>query len=92
MYQALDVLNKLNEADTTAMRILMRFQIACNADLSKLPNVQVRPHVYYERYKVGPLGVLNALFGDDETRTYIAYDFEASKFVSYTPGVDRKAS
>ena len=60
---AVVVLNRILEADRTAVSELVRTRIRCNEKLADDPTVQVGK--FSDVYQVGLLGVVNGLFGVD---------------------------
>ena len=63
--EALRVLNELVKIDPEAMKELVELRVECNETMANFYGVQVLADG--EKYKVGLLGVLNALFGESET-------------------------
>jgi len=63
---ALVVLNSAVIADSKAMHSLIEHRVDCNEILANHPTIQVG-RCQPERYHVGLLGILNGLFGIDET-------------------------
>jgi len=72
----LDVLNRAVEADSDAIRNLVEQRVQCNKTLADDPTIQVgnyhkagvmlNKHVF-GNFSIGLLGILNGLFGVDET-------------------------
>ena len=64
--EALELLNRANEADPDAMRALVDARVPCNQKLADDPTIQVGR--YQGSHRVGVLGILCGLFGvDDES-------------------------
>lgn len=61
---AIDFLNELLEIDRVAVHALVSTRMPCNEEMARHPTVQVA--VQNGGFYVGPLGVLNGLFGSDE--------------------------
>lgn len=72
--EAIELLNEALAADRAGVSALVNERVICNAALSEHPTIQVgqmegnitngEPAI---AYKVGLLGILNGLFGTDET-------------------------
>lgn len=73
--EAIEVLNRIHEADPAVMPALIALRVPCNDAVSDDPTVQVRggdgPNT------VGILGVLNGVFGchPDTAKGYIGAEF-----------------
>ena len=64
--QAIEVLNRALAADHTAMAMLFGFRTPCNEALANDPTIQVSNYRGEgNKNLVGPLGVINGLFGID---------------------------
>jgi hypothetical protein len=83
--QAIEVLNRLFEADPTAISTLIKHRVPCNKKLADDPTCQVaaydHPHstilTLPDGYSVAMIGVINALFGvDDKGCGFIAYEID----------------
>ena len=61
--EAVRRLNAILECDTDALSRLIETRVPCNGRLADHPTVQVRD--VGDGYRVGLLGILNGLFGDD---------------------------
>ena len=66
--EAIDVLNRIHEADPSVLPALIGYRVPCNQELAKDPTVQVGapPGSPGGPYEVGLLGIINGLFGVDE--------------------------
>lgn len=75
--QAITVLNEAFDADRVAITLLMlRSRVPCNDALAEHPTIQVGRDDY-GRLEVGPLGLINGLFGvDDESYGFIAFKLD----------------
>ncbi len=62
--EAVVQLNTMLEADPRAMQALIQLRIPCNQALADHPTAQVGNDP--EGYTVGPLGIINGLFGVDK--------------------------
>ena len=64
---AIEYLNSLVEIDALAMAAIISNRVPCNQAMADHPTVQVHAYQKEEGYKVGFLGLLNGLFGVDES-------------------------
>jgi hypothetical protein len=65
--RAIEVLNRIHTKDPTVLQQLIEHRVPCNAKLLYDETVQVGPGPGYEGYEVGLLGIVNGLFGVDES-------------------------
>lgn len=66
--EVLEVLNRAVEVDPEAMHSLCTNRVPCNNTLAKDPTIQVSKTLREgANYKVGLLGILNGIFGTDES-------------------------
>lgn len=66
---AIEVLNRMLEADPVATKNLFLAHVECNEELAQDPTIQVRGYKVQDddpAHSVGILGVINGLFGVDE--------------------------
>ena len=63
--QAIEVLNRLLEADRCAITELLDLRVNCNEELGECLEAQTWKSEEGQ-YSIRPLGILNALFGVDE--------------------------
>lgn len=67
---AIEVLNRMLEADPEAtVSLFLDGRVPCNERLADDPTIQAKAHGEYNGMKVfsvGPLGIINGLFGIDE--------------------------
>lgn len=68
--QAVEVLNRIHQADPTVLPALIGHRVPCNEELADDPSVQVG--VLESGYEVGILGVINGLIGANEQVGFIA--------------------
>ncbi len=74
--QAIEVLNRIHEADPTVLPTMIAHRVPCNLTLAHDPTVQVG--VTNIGFEVGLLGVLNGLFGiRPDSSGYVAAMFNA---------------
>jgi hypothetical protein len=74
--EAIEVLNRIHEADPTVMPALIQLRVPCNEAVADDPTVQVYGGTGMEP-TVGILGVLNGVFGcrPETTRGYIGAQY-----------------
>lgn len=66
LQEAVDVLNRIHEADPTVLPALIDFRVPCNKAVADDPTVQVevrRSEGNVQKFQVGFLGMLNGIFG-----------------------------
>lgn len=75
---AVDVLNRIHNADPTVLPALISYRVQCNEMIADDPTVQVGSIKEDKgRWEVGLLGIINGIFGTDETGWgYIAANLE----------------
>ncbi len=61
--QAIEVLNRVNEADPTVLPLLIDYRVPCNRAVADDPTVQVGVHD--DVWSVGVLGIVNGIVGID---------------------------
>lgn len=61
--QAIALLNEALKADPLAITVLIAGRVECNAQLADHPTIQCGAEA--RAFTVGPLGILNGLFGVD---------------------------
>lgn len=64
----IEVLNRINKADPTVLPALISYRVPCNEAVGDDPTVQVgRVGETWGDWEVGFLGILNGIFGANET-------------------------
>jgi hypothetical protein len=81
---AIAFLNEVLALDPAAVSSLFKQRVPCKVALAQHPTVQVRGEFTpTEAYDVGPLGILNGLFGvDHRSYGFIAAVFEDDGLIS----------
>lgn len=75
--EAIEVLNRIHQADHHVLPALMRHRVPCNTAVADDPAVQVGPGPNRSGWVIGLLGVLNGIFGaDDDGWGYIVADWD----------------
>lgn len=69
---AIDVLNRINELDSTVLPQLIKYRVPCNEALADDPTVQVGK-LMDGAWEVGLLGIINGFFGVDENEVGYIY-------------------
>lgn len=64
--RAIEILNELYEADPQALNELCNARVSANEKLARHPTCQVGLRYDGPGYRVGILGILNAIFGASE--------------------------
>lgn len=82
---AVEVLNRIHSKDPTVLPALIFFRTPCNDELAHDDTVQVgRVEGTIDKFEVGFLGVLNGIFGVDETGWgYIYAHFDIAKKLTH---------
>jgi hypothetical protein len=82
--EAVALLNEAFALDPAALEILLSCRIYCNPALANHPTIQVAPSSGERWPTVGPLGLLNGIFGADANgRGYVAARYDEGRLVGF---------